>query len=219
VTRATVDFDRQWLASAETGRLYSYQYEEPDSLKNLVAYEFDPDRIHLQKIVAGRSADWAGTGAGQAQLHDALSLGLEGEGWGGPGEMSLPQVEPPEVFKPSVDKPSHLSADALSDYIKTVKRRGGSVPPYEVALQKKYAGPFGVLVMALIGVPLALSFGQRSAILALCFAVVLGLGFWAVSGGFQQMGEYGLLPPLVAAWSPVLVFAATGLYLLTRTRT
>jgi LPS export ABC transporter permease LptF/LPS export ABC transporter permease LptG len=219
VTRATVDFDRQWLASAETGRLYSYQYLEPDSLKNLVVYEFDSDRIHLQKIVAGRSAQWAGTGAGQqAELQDAVSLGLEGEGWGR-GEMSLSQVEPPEVFKPAVDKPSHLSADALSDYIRTVKRRGGSVPPYEVALQKKYAGPFGVLVMALIGVPLALSFGQRSAVLALCFAVVLGLGFWAVSGGFQQMGEYGLLPPLVAAWSPVLVFAATGLYLLFRTRT
>ena len=219
VTRATVDFDRQWLASAETGRLYSYQYEEPDSLKNLVVYEFDSDRIHLQKIVAGRSADWASASTGRAELHDAVSLGLAGEGWGGQGEMGLSQVEPPEVFKPAVDKPSHLSASALSNYIKTVKRRGGSEPPYEVALQKKYAGPFGVMVMALIGVPLALSFGQKSTIMALCFAVVLGLGFWAVSGGFQQMGEYGLLPPLVAAWSPVLVFAATGLYLLFRTRT
>ncbi|HEY0376913.1 MAG TPA: LptF/LptG family permease [Pyrinomonadaceae bacterium] len=219
VARATVDFDRQWLASAETGRLYSYQYEETDSLKNLVVYEFDPDRIHLRKIVASRSAGWASVNTGGAELRGVVSLGLEGEGWGEQGEVSLPQVEPPEVFKPAVDKPSHLSATALSDYIKTMKRRGGSVPPYEVALQKKYAGPFGVLVMALIGVPLALSFGRRSAILALCFAVVLGLGFWAVSGGFQQIGEYGLLPPLVAAWSPVLVFAATGLYLLSRTRT
>lgn len=219
VTRATVDFDRQWLASAETGRLYSYQYEGADSLKNLMVYEFDSDRIHLQRIIAGRSADWANVNAGRVELREVVSLGFEGAGWGEQETLSLAQVEPPEVFKPATDKPSHLSARALSDYIKTVRRRGGSVSPYEVALQKKYAGPFGVLVMALIGVPLALSFGQRSAILALCFAVVLGLGFWAVSGGFQQMGEYGLLPPLVAAWSPVLVFAATGLYLLFRTRT
>jgi len=219
VTRATVDLDRQWLASAETGRLYSYQYEDSDSLKNLVVYEFDPDRIHLQRIVAGRSAGWTGGSAGHAELRGAVSLAFEGAGWSEREEASLNQVEPPEVFKPAVDKPSHLSATALSNYIKTIRRRGGSVAPYEVALQKKYAGPFGVLVMALIGVPLALSFGQRSAIIALCFAVVLGLGFWGVSGGFQQMGEYGLLPPLVAAWSPVLVFAAAGLYLLFRTRT
>ncbi len=151
VARATVDFDRQWLASAETGRLYSYQYEEPDSLKNLVVYEFDSDRIHLQKIVTGRSAGWASTGAGQAELHDEVSLGLEGEGWGRQEETSLSRVEPPEVFKPAVDKPSHLSANALSDYIKTVRRRGGGVPPYEVALQKKYAGPFGVLSPRLLG--------------------------------------------------------------------
>ncbi len=219
VTRATVDFDRQWLASAETGRLYSYQYEDSDSLKNVVVYEFDADRIHLQKIVTGRSAGWTGEGGGHAELRAVVSLDFEGAGWGEQEKASLTQVEPPEVFKPAVDKPSHLSATALSDYIKTIRRRGGSAPPYEVALQKKYAGPFGVFVMALIGIPLALSFGQRSAILALCFAVVLGLGFWAVSGGFQQMGEYGLLPPLVAAWSPVLVFAAAGLYLLFRTRT
>jgi lipopolysaccharide export system permease protein len=148
-----------------------------------------------------------------------VALAFQGGGWGEQDRLSLSQVEPPEVFKPAVDKPSHLSAKALSDYIKTIKRRGGGAPPYEVALQKKYAGPFGVLVMGLIGIPLALSFGRRSAVLALCFAIVLGLSFWAVSGGFQQMGEYGLLPPFVAAWSPVLVFAAAGLYVLFRART
>ncbi len=219
ITRATVDFERQWLASAETGRLYSYEYEESDSLRNPVIYEFDPDRIHLQRIVAGRSANWVDVTAGRAELLGAVTLTFREGGWEELERLGLLEVEPPEVFKPAVDKPSHLSAEALSDYIKTIKRRGGSAPPYEVALQKKYAGPFGVLVMGLIGIPLALSFGRRSAVLALCFAIVLGLSFWAVSGGFQQMGEYGLLPPFVAAWSPVLVFAAAGFYVLFRART
>ena len=219
ITRATVDFDRQWLASAETGRLYSYEFAEADTLRNLVVYEFDSDRIHLHRIAASGSAGWTDINAGRAELSQVVTLTFQGAGWEEKDRAVLSEVEPPEVFKPSVDKPSHLSAEALSDYIRTIERRGGAVLPYEVALQKKYAGPFGVLVMALIGVPLALSFGQRSAILALCFAIVLGLGFWAVSGGFQQMGEYGLLPPVVAAWSPVLVFTAAGLYLLFRTRT
>jgi lipopolysaccharide export LptBFGC system permease protein LptF len=73
--------------------------------------------------------------------------------------------------------------------------------------------------MALTGIPLALSFGRKSAVIALCLAVMLGLLFWAVVGVFQQMGEYELLPPLIAAWSPLVIFSALGLYLLTRSRT
>jgi lipopolysaccharide export LptBFGC system permease protein LptF len=150
-----------------------------------------------------------------------VSLNLQGAevGWHKRDREKLEAAESPEVFKPTADKPSHLSAEALSDYIKTTRKRNGRTVAFEVALQKKYTGPFGVIVMALIGMPLALSFGRRSAIIALCLAIALGLFFWAATGGFQQMGEYGLLPPIVAVWSPVLIFAAAGLYLLFRTRT
>jgi lipopolysaccharide export LptBFGC system permease protein LptF len=88
-----------------------------------------------------------------------------------------------------------------------------------VALQRKYAEPFGVLVMALIGIPLALAFGRRSAVAALSSAVAVGLAFWGMTSGSQQLGIYGLLPPAVAAWAPVVIFAATGTYLLARART
>jgi lipopolysaccharide export system permease protein len=118
-----------------------------------------------------------------------------------------------------VDKPSQLSAKGLSDYIKQVRRRGSVVSTLAVALQRKYAEPFSPLVMALLGIPLAFSFGRRSAIAALCSAIGIGLAFWGVTGGFQQMGSYGLLPPAVAAWSPLVIFAAMGAYLLSRART
>ncbi|MDT4898614.1 MAG: lipopolysaccharide export system permease protein lptG [Acidobacteriota bacterium] len=219
-SRATVGLDRQWLASAETERLYSYEYEESGALKNPIVYDFDPEGVHLRKIMTGLSAHWLGSD-GRAEIQDAVSLNLQGaeEGWEKRDRERLDAAESPDVFKPTADKPSHLSAEALSDYIKTTRRRNGNTMAFEVALQKKYTGPFGVIVMALIGMPLALSFGRRSAIIALCLAVALGLVFWAATGGFQQMGEYGLLPPIVAVWSPVLIFAAAGLYLLFRTRT
>lgn len=224
VSRTTVGFDRQWLASAVTERLYSYEYEEPGSLKNLVLYDFDPEGIHLRKIMVGQSAHWENgdaNGYGQAEIRGAVSLDFQGAeaGWRTRDRSLIAAMEPPEVFKPATDKPSHLSAEALSDYIKTARLRGGSTTAYEVALQKKYAGPFGVIVMALIGMPLALSFGRKSTVIALCLAIALGLIFWAVSGGFQQIGEYGLLPPLAAAWSPIVLFAAIGIYLLFRART
>jgi LPS export ABC transporter permease LptG len=220
VSQTTVGLDRQWLASAETERLYSYEYEESGALKNPVVYVFDPQGVHLQKIIAGESAQWP-EGSRQVELRNVVSLDLQGAaaGWDRQVLEGLDAAESPEMFKPATDKPSHLSAEALSDYIKTARKRGGSTVTFEVALQKKYTGPFGVMVMAIIGMPLALSYGRRSAIIALCLAIALGLVFWATTGGFQQMGEYGLLSPIVAGWSPILIFAAIGIYLLSRTRT
>jgi len=220
VSRATVGLNRQWLASAETERLYSYEYEESGALTRPIVYDFDHEGVHLRRIMAGLSAHWPGS-AGQAELQDVVLLDLQGgeAGWKRRDREKLGATESPEVFKPTVDKPSHLSAETLSDYIKTAKKRNSNTVAFEVALQKKYAGPFSAVVMALIGMPLALSFGRRSAIIALCLAIALGLFFWAAAGGFQQMGEYGILPPIVAVWSPVLIFAAAGLYLLFRTRT
>jgi LPS export ABC transporter permease LptG len=220
VSRATVGSDRQWLASAETERLYSYDYEEPGILNKPIVYEFDSSGVHLQRVLAAHSAQWSKSDI-ELTLQGvvALDLGATRAGWLKQESLGLGGGETPEMFKPTADKPSHLSSNVLSDYIRAAKKRGAQTVALEVALQKKYTGPFGVVVMALIGMPLALSFGRKSAIIALCLAIALGLIFWAITGGFQQLGEYGLLSPLVAVWSPVVIFAAIGLYLLFRART
>jgi len=88
-----------------------------------------------------------------------------------------------------------------------------------VALQRKYSGPLSVMVMAFLGIPLALSFGRRGTVIALCSAVAVSLAYWGVSGGFQQLGNHGLLPPPVAGWAPPVIFAAAGTYFLARIRT
>src|SRR5713226_1367455 len=133
--------------------------------------------------------------------------------------MQIATVDPPGVFKPTVDRPSQLSADRLSSYIKTLKERGADTAALAVALQGKYAEPFSVIVMALIGMPLAISFGRKSTVVALCSAVVVSLAFWLVSGGFQQLGEHSLLPPGPAVWTPIVIFACAGLYFISRVRT
>jgi lipopolysaccharide export LptBFGC system permease protein LptF len=88
-----------------------------------------------------------------------------------------------------------------------------------VALQRKYAEPFSILVMAFLGIPLALSFGRRGTVIALCSAVGVSLAYWGVGGGFQQLGNHGLLPAAVAGWAPPIIFAAGGTYFLSRIRT
>jgi LPS export ABC transporter permease LptG/LPS export ABC transporter permease LptF len=218
--RATTKGGRQWLASPESGRLYAYIYdEEGNSLKDLAIYEFDGEGVHLRRTIKAQSGRWTQPdnllldGAESVEIKATKVEKREEE------QAELKGAETQEAFKPTADKPSQLSAKGLSDYIKQMRRRGSVVATLAVALQRKYAEPLSPVVMALLGIPLAFSFGRRSAIAALCSAIGIGLAFWGVTGGFQQMGSYGLLPPPVAAWSPLIIFAALGAYLLSRART
>ncbi len=132
----------------------------------------------------------------------------------------LAEATPVQLFKPVLNKPAELNAEELSRYIKVLKaRKVVDVQAYEAALARRRVDPLAPLVMTLVGLPLALAFGRRAAIAALSLAVCVGLGFWGSVSGFQQLGQYRLLPPPVAAWAPLIVFAAVGAYLLSRTRT
>jgi lipopolysaccharide export LptBFGC system permease protein LptF len=221
VSRATTPVGRQWLAAGgNNGRLYAYEYDdEASTLKDPAIYDFDDEGVHLRQTIQAREGVW--TPSGQMLLHDAESLQFNGSGTqrGKAVKLSVGGVEPEEVFRPGTDKPAYLNAKQLSAYIRTVKQRGGAVASLAVALQRKYTEPLGALVMALIGIPLALAFGRRSAIVALVSALGIGLGFHATTGGFTQLAVYGLLPAAVAAWAPPIIFASAGIYLLFRART
>lgn len=218
--RATTRTGRQWLASSENRRLYSYEFDEQRGVLNEpTIYELDDDAVHLRRVISGKRATW--TAPTKMLVEQAETVGLQGlviEQQTG-GEARVGEVDPPDVFRPTVDKPSQLSVTTLSSYLRASKQRGVDVSALAVALQRKYVNPFSVIVMAFIGMPLALAFGRRGAIVALCVAVGVSIVYWGIGGGFQQLGNHGLLPPEVAAWSPPVIFAAAGTYFLSRVRT
>lgn len=218
--RAITGTGHQWLASADSNRLYSYEYDDQhQSLRELAVYDFDPRGIHLERITRADQASWTSDRTLLMKKVETLTvrrLQVEPEA---KDQVELTQIDAPQAFKPGVDKPSQLSSKGLSTYLAFAKRRGMDVSSLSVALQRKYAEPLSVLVMAFLGIPLALSFGRRGTIVALCAAVGVSLAYWGVGGGFQQLGNHGLLPPPVAGWAPPIIFAAAGTYLLSRIRT
>jgi LPS export ABC transporter permease LptG/LPS export ABC transporter permease LptF len=220
ISRTNTNASRQWLAAAGNGRLYAYEYDDDGSkLKDLTVYDFDEEGVHLRQATHAKQGVW--TAPNRLELREVEVLVFKGQATerAHAESLSLEAVEPEDVFRPGTDKPAYLNAEQLSAYIKTVKQRGGAVYALAAALQRKYTDPLGALVMALIGIPLALAFGRRSAIVALVAALGVGLGFRAVAGGFTQLAVYGLLPAAVAAWAPPVIFASTGIYLLFRART
>jgi len=47
----------------------------------------------------------------------------------------------------------------------------------------------------------------------------MAICYWVVAGLFEAMGNVNTLPPVLAAWSPDLLFGIAGAYLLLRTPT
>lgn len=212
--------ERRWLVSADGARIFSYEFDDQrQMLLKPSIYDFDSRGVELTRVISGEAGKWLT--ANEMEISGAHWINLDAPqvSQQSAETMRISGVDPPAVFKPTVDRPSQLSAVRLRSYIQTLKQRGAETAPLAVALQRKYAAPFSVIVMALVGMPLAISFGRKTTVLALCAAVVVSLLFWLVSGGFQQLGEHALLPPAVAAWTPVVIFAGGALYFISRVRT
>jgi LPS export ABC transporter permease LptF/LPS export ABC transporter permease LptG len=220
VPQIASESERRWLVSTDGARIYSYDFDERrQALLKPAIYEFDKDLVELKRITFGEEGKWVAGNEFEIDRPHWINLDEARVTQQSAAQIRISGVDPPSVFKPTVDRPSQLSADRLRTYIKTLKARGADTAALAVALQRKYASPFSVIVMALIGMPLAISLGRKSTVVALCSAVVVSLAFWLVSGGFQQLGEHALLPPGPAVWTPIVIFACGGLYFISRVRT
>ena len=82
-----------------------------------------------------------------------------------------------------------------------------------VQLHRKVAFPFLGVVMTLIGIPFAFVVGRRGALHGVAISIVVAIVYWSCLGVFEALGNNALLPPVLAAWAPNLIFSAVGLFL------
>lgn len=212
--------DRRWLVSADGSRIYSYDFDDNRQvLLKPSIYEFDSQQTELKRVIKGDEGKWLASNEFEISKADWINLNQIKVARESAAQLKIGNVDPPAAFRPTVDRPSQMNAVGLINYVRALKARGVETATLAVALQRKYAAPFSVIVMALIGMPLAISFGRKSTVVALCSAVVVSLAFWLVSGGFQQLGEHSLLPPGAAVWTPIVIFGCGGLYFISRVRT
>jgi lipopolysaccharide export LptBFGC system permease protein LptF len=127
--------------------------------------------------------------------------------------------EPPTYFKKEVKQSSEMNYEELRRYIRDLQQSGFDVVRLRVQLQKKLAFPIITLVMAVLAIPFSLSAGRRGAITGVAVAVGIAVVYWTVAGLFEAMGNINQLPPVLAAWSPDLIFALIGGYLVLKVPT
>jgi lipopolysaccharide export system permease protein len=209
----------RWIVSSDTKRIYSYDpVAGGRQFNRLTVFDFDQEQLYLTRIVLAHQGNMENNADLAIDSAEVINFGKQKVTYEHAPKMQL-KSEEFGVLNEELNKPAELDAKSLSAYIQALKLRGVSVQPLSVALERKRIEPVYPLIMVLVGAPLAFVFGRRGTVTALCIAVATGLAFFGTVSGLQQVGANGLLPPLLAAWSPALIFLATGIYLLSRART
>ena len=129
-------------------------------------------------------------------------------------EYILEIPETPQTFIRSEKSPEEMSYWQIKDYAKKVRLEGYDDNRYLVDMHLKVAFPLISLVLAFIGVPIAL--GLRKGGIPLAVSIGMGVCFlyMVILGLSRSLGLSGVLPPPLSAWMANLLFFLSGIYLI-----
>ncbi len=211
-------------SNADPTRIFYYQFFDADRnvFANLTVFEFQPNSFILTRRIFATSAHWDPR-VSRWIFENGWQRTFSGETIASYQPFTLstfPEIhEQPSYFKKEDLQSQEMSYNELSRYISDLKQSGFDTKRLSVQLNRKLAYPLITLVMGILAVPFALSMGKRGGLAGIATAIGLAIAYTVVDGLFQAMGNINTLPPMLAAWTPDLLFGITGTYLLLRTPT
>ncbi len=105
--------------------------------------------------------------------------------------------------------PETLSYTELLETIATRPNDSG----LRLAFHRHVAFPFANLILLLLALPLAVFFERGTRLERLLAAIALCAAYTMMDLTCQSLGQRGFLHPIVAAWSPTIVFGSLGVVL------
>jgi LPS export ABC transporter permease LptG/LPS export ABC transporter permease LptF len=214
--------DRKWIFGQHND-IYYYQFFDPDhdQFGNVTIFQIDPANFSILERIHAERAHW----------EDRLNRWVFEQGW----ERSLNGsaiaqngyrtfevstfanvTEVPAYFKKEVKQYSEMNYEELRRYIRDLQQSGFDVVRLRVQLNEKLSFPLITLIMAVLAVPFSISAGKKGAITGVAVAVSIAVVYTVISRLFEAMGDLSQLPPALAAWSPDIIFAMVGAYLVLR---
>lgn len=210
--------ERKWIFG-NGSRIYYYKYF--DNLENVMGnvsvFELDPKTFDLRREISAERAQW----------QPSMRTWIYQNGWVRQvrGTFTRFQVmtfseldEPPDYFLKELKQDKQMNFRELEAYIGDLQQSGFDTIRLRVQLYKKFSVPLFALIMATISVPFGFLVGNRGAMAGIGVSIGIAMAYWGVGKLFEQIGNANQLPPGLAAWSPDVIFALAGTYLLLRMR-
>ncbi|HSB71954.1 MAG TPA: LPS export ABC transporter permease LptG [Candidatus Methylomirabilis sp.] len=214
--RTTRDSDIWYRAQGNRFVHISLIESQSGLIRGMSVFQLSPTFDLVQRVDA-REATW---GADGWTLRDGYQLDLTQT----PVRVTPFQTlrialsERPEEFARVARSPEEMSYSQLRGYIERLVQSGVSATRYRVDLEAKIAIALVSLIMALIGVSFGLRTGKGGVMIWVGVCIPMGFLYWMLLSMGFSLGRGGVLPPLVAAWLPNLVFGVGGLLSLWRLR-
>jgi LPS export ABC transporter permease LptG/LPS export ABC transporter permease LptF len=102
---------------------------------------------------------------------------------------------------------AQMSFAELSAYIRTLRAAGYRVDHLRVQLHQKVAYPLALVLLPWLSLSFAFQMARRGTVMGIALALVLGMFYFAVLAFSTRLGEASLIPPILAAWTPTVLFA------------
>jgi LPS export ABC transporter permease LptF/LPS export ABC transporter permease LptG len=207
---------QRWIFG-ENSKVYNYDFFDPQQnlFGGLTVLEIDPATFQVRRRVFASRAQWS----------DAQNLWVLESGWVRDfsngliahyekfNVKDLPELtEPPSYFHREVRQAFQMNWGELRRYIDALHRAGFDVSTLTVQWHRKLAFPLIAPVSMLLAFPFAFLVGTRGAVGGVAIGVGIGIVYWLGAELLAAMGGVGQLPPLLAGWSPDIVFFFAGLY-------
>ncbi|MBF0148327.1 MAG: LPS export ABC transporter permease LptG [Magnetococcales bacterium] len=123
-------------------------------------------------------------------------------------------LEPVQMDRSNVPEPMYLSLFQLWTLMARLEREGVDTTSYEMTFHRKMADPMTTLTAILLGFPFAMRLPrQGGATRSIFVGLVLGFAMFVIVDLATALGMGNRLPPVVAAWAPVLFFLGIGGFL------
>jgi lipopolysaccharide export system permease protein len=202
-----------WIHSHQAIYNIRLYHPERDILEGVTLYRFDQNFL-LSERVDARSARWK---EGRWVFSEASVTHFDPDGF--PICKNYPEIilslpEVPGDFRIAEKNPDEMNYGELRDYVRKIERDGYDANKYRCAMHARISFPFISVIMAFLGIPIALRKERGAGIaLGVGFCIMISSLCWAVFSFSLELGKAGTFPPFLAAWLGNFIFALVGVYL------
>lgn len=215
ITRQTdIELRKNWIAST-ANEFFHYKYYNRRNNKfinfNVIRFNRNFD---LKLRISADSAAW--TGKKDLLLSDGFQR---------PFKNDIPMDFIPferktirvadgrSIFTKRISYSEFMNISELKKYIDYLIRNKSDPTKYQAKLYYKYAFPFSSLIMVFIAIPFSFMMGNKGTLYGIGIAVGISMLFWGAIGMFSALGSSAILPPLLSAFAPLILFGVVSLYL------
>jgi len=202
-----------WIHSHQV--IYNIQlyHPEKDFLEGVTLYRFDQNFRIIERVDA-RSAHWQD---GRWIFSNVSVTHFSADGF--PVRKKYPELtlalpETPNDFRIAEKNPDEMNYRELREYVHKIEHDGYNSTKYRCAMHAIFSYPFIGVIMAFLGIPIALRKERGAGVaLGVGFSILISFAYLVAFSFSLELGKAGTLPPFLSAWLGNFIFALVGVYL------